>query len=292
MVAVWHLGFRSRSFVTGLLLFPLLAIAACSPARASPVPDQLSRGQAIYERNCAIPACHGAGGEGIRRGNGFRVWPLVGEEFQRRNPTAQVIFDVVRSGGEPSLRDLTDQQIYDAIAYELMLNEVELSQPLDSHNAPELSTGAAGATEPGGLFPPPGNAKLISAWQPPALPASAENSDLRIRLTQMARAVSIGETVPPPGESFVLMVFSLEVLAGHPLEVGPGHLRLATRDGHLLEPLGIGLDYPVARFYPQTIQPEHGTAALAIFALPESDQIGRLVYALPGREPLILKISE
>jgi hypothetical protein len=224
---------------------------------------------------------------------------VVPPEFQRRNPTAQVIFDVVRSGGESSLRALTDQQVYDSIAYELSLNEVEFNEPLDSQNAPVLSSGAAAeAPEPGDLFPPPGNAMLISTWpvaslqKATTLPIAAENSDLRIRLTQIALAASIRETVPPPGESFVLMVFSLEVLADQPLEVSPQYLRLAAEEGQMLEPLEIGLAYPVARFYPQTIQPEHGTAALAIFALPETAQISHLLYILPGGQQLILEIAQ
>ena len=288
-----HLNFWSNPFLSGFLLFAILSAVSCTPAAASPVADQLSRGQPIYKQNCSTAACHGVNGEGIRSGNGFRIWPLVGEEFQRRNPTAQVIFDVVRSGGEPSLRALTDQQVYDAIAYELSLNDVELSELLDSQNAPVLSSGtAAGAPEPGRLFPPPGNAKLISAGSVLALPVCAENSDLRIRLTQMALAASIGERVLPGGGNYVLVVFTLEVLAYHPLEVGPQHLKLATENGQILEPLEIGLDYPVARFYPQTIQPEHGTAALAIFALPETAQIGHLLYMLPTGQQLILRIAQ
>lgn len=287
-----------RFFLSGFLLLAVLSAAACAPAPASPVADQLARGQGIYEQGCATAACHGINGEGIHSGNAFRDWPLVGEEFQRRNPTAQVIFDVVRSGGESSLRALTDQQVYDAIAYELSLNGVELSEPLDSQNAPGLSSGAAAvAPEPGSLFPPPGNATLISTRAlpsplAPALPATAENSDLRLRLTQMALAASIGGTVLPAGGSFVLMVITLEVLADQPLAVSPQYLRLATKDGQMLEMLETGLTYPVARFYPQTIQPEHGTAALVIFGLPETAQIDHLLYTLPGGQQLILEMAQ
>jgi hypothetical protein len=60
----------------------------------------------------------------------------------------------------------------------------------------------------------------------------------------------------------------------------------------VLEPLDIGLAYPVARFYPQTIQPEHGTAALAIFTLPETAQIGQLLYMPPAGRQLILEIAQ
>jgi hypothetical protein len=284
-----------RYFLSGFLILTLFFITACAQTPASPVADQLSRGQAIYEQGCATAACHGTNGAGLRSENGFRVWPLVGEDFQRRNPTAQVIFDVVRSGGESSLRALTDQQIYDSIAYELSLNEVEFNEPLDSQNAPSSLSGvAAGEPEPGSLFPPPGNARLISKWPmspAPALPISAENSDLRLRLTQIALAASIGEKLPPDKGSFVLAVFTIEDLTDHSLDVGPQHLSLVTEDGQSLEPLEIGLDYPVARFYAQTIQPEHGTAALAIFALPENAKIGQMLYNLPSGQRLVLDIA-
>ncbi len=168
----------------------------------------------------------------------------------------------------------------------------------NSQNAPGLSSGAAAvAPEPGSLFPPPGNATLISTQAlssplAPALPATAENSDLRLRLTQMALAASIGGTVLPAGGSFVLMVITLEVLADQPLAVSPQYLRLATKDGQMLEPLEPGLTYPVARFYPQTIQPEHGTATLVIFGLPETAQIDHLLYTLPGGQQLILEMAQ
>jgi hypothetical protein len=285
-----------RYFLSGFLILLLFYVASCTQTPDSPVSEQLSRGKVIYEQGCATEACHGINSEGIRSENGFRAWPLVGEEFQRRNPTAQVIFDVVRSGGESSLRALTDQQIYDSIAYELSLNEVELSNPLDSRSAPDLTTGtAAEQSVSGKLFPPPGNASLISTWpvsSAPSLPIQTENGELRIRLTQVALAASIGGKVPPDGGNYLLAVFTLEVLADHPLEVSPQHLRLVTEDGQMLEPIEIGLSYPVDRFHTQMIQPEHGTAALTIFALPEAAQIGYMQYNLPNGQQLVLNFTQ
>lgn len=285
-----------RIVLLGFFIFVILTGISCSPSQTSPVAEQLARGKEIYEEGCATENCHGTQGEGIPSENGFRAWPLVGEDFQRRNPTAQVIFDVVRSGGERSLRALTDQQVYDSIAYELSLNEVGFSEPLGSQNAAETTSGkTVGKPEPGKLFPPPGNAELVSDWpgsSVPALPIQAENSDLRMRLTQMAMAVSIGEKAPPDGGSYFLVVFTLEDLADHPLEVGPRYLRLVTEDGQNLEPFEVGLNYPVARFYAQTIQPEHGTAALAIFALPENAEIGFMRYNLPDGPQLVLEMAK
>ncbi|MGB7876969.1 MAG: cytochrome c [Anaerolineales bacterium] len=287
-----------RLLLPTLSLFVILSVASCNHAPTSPVPDQLSRGKAIYEQGCATENCHGTEGEGLPSESGFRAWPLVGDDFQRRNPTAQVVFDVVRSGGESSLRVLTDQQVYDSIAYELSLNDVQLSEPLDAQNAPAQSSGAAAkAPEPGSLFPPPGNAELITPWpasSPQAaltLPLSAEKGDLRIRVTQMALAASIGGKVPPSGGSFVLMVLTFEVLADGPLEVGPEQLSLVTADGGTLAPLDIGLAYPVDRFHSQTIQPKHGTAALVIFTLSEGAEIDHLQCSLPAGGQLILELA-
>lgn len=287
-----------RYFLPGLLLFIIILGVSCSPSPTSPVPDQLARGKVIYEQGCATENCHGTQGEGLPRGDGFRAWPLVGEDFQRRNPTAQVVFDVVRSGGESSLRALTDQEVYDSIAYELSLNGVELTEPLGSQNAPSSSSGAGAATQkPGTLFPPPGNAELISTWPDSSLqealdlPLTAENGELRLRLTQIALAASIGGTVPSSGGSYVLMVLTFEDLADGPLEVGPGQLNLVTADGGTLAPQEIGLAYPVDRFHSQTIQPEHGTAALAVFALPEAAEMDHLLYTLPDGGQLILELT-
>lgn len=280
-----------RYFLAGSLLFAILLVISCSPSPASPVADKIARGKAIYEQGCATENCHGTQGEGIPRGDSFRAWPLVGANFQRRNPTTQVVFDVVRSGGESSLRALTDQQVYNSIAYELSLNEVEISEPLNSQNASTIASGAvAKIPAPGSLFPPPGNAELISTRPVPALPLSAENSSLRMRLTQIALTASIGGKVPPSGGSYILIVLTFEDLTDDPLEVGPGQLSLATGDGQILAPQDIGLAYPVDRFHSQTIQPEHGTAALAIFALPGVTEMDHLSYNFPDGGQLILRL--
>ena len=112
------------------------------------------RGEPIYAQGCATEKCHGTDSEGIPAGDSFTAWPLVGELFQQRNPNAQVVFDVVRSGNEPNLRQMTDQEVYDAIAYELSLNGVAWSEPLMDGNAAGVSgVGMAGSTGYS-LYPP------------------------------------------------------------------------------------------------------------------------------------------
>jgi hypothetical protein len=276
----------------GTLLFIVNFVAACSNLSKSPVAAQISRGQSIYQQGCATTVCQGENGDGIRSSNGFSVWPLIGEEFQYRNPDAQVIYAVGRSGGEASLRALTNQQIYDSIAYELSLNEVHLSEPLNAQNAPYIPSGQAAEKQKlGMIYPPPGNTRFISSYPSPGMPVSAENGDLQICLTQIALASSIDDKVLPNGGNYVLVVFSLDTLTSQSLEVGPQYLRLVTKDGQMLEPQEINLDYPVARFYYQTIEIEHGTAALAIFALPGTANIDYLVYMWPGDHPLIVDLS-
>src|SRR5436190_6598863 len=102
---------------------PVALTATQSAGVIDTVDGQVARGELIYQQTCAT--CHGLQGEGKRLGDTFAIWPLVGEGFQARNPNAQVVFDVVRSRNEPSLRALTDAQIYDAIAYVWNLNDPE-----------------------------------------------------------------------------------------------------------------------------------------------------------------------
>jgi mono/diheme cytochrome c family protein len=289
---VSQVGSWAEVLSTVLLLLTVVA-AACAPSGGSAVEGQLARGQPIYAQGCATEKCHGVNGEGIPRGSGFQVWPLVGADFQRRNPTAQAIFDVVRSGGEPSLRALSDQQIYDAIAYELSLNEVAASVPVVAGNAALLPTGAAaGSVQGGQLFPPPGNAKLILSRASLALPLDAEDTESRMRLTQVAQTAAIGQSTPPAGAVYLLMVITLEDLTDGPLEVGPEHLELVGTDGEDYAPLDIGLAYPVDRFRTQTIEPEHGTAGLAVFAVPDSQSLGHLLYTLPSGRGLVLELAK
>jgi hypothetical protein len=281
-----------RLVFAGFLLIMVQSMAACSYVPTSPASTQLILGKTIYNQGCAIATCHGENGEGISNNGNFQVWPLVGSQFQQRNPNAQVIYEVVRSGGEPSLRALTDQQIYDAIAYELSLNGVDLSEPLTVSNALFVSSGSASIEQkPGTLYPPPGNTDLITESAAPILPAIAQNYELKMRLTQIAITSRIEGVGIPAGTIYVLAVFTLDVLIDQPIQIGPQNLFLVTKEGEKLEPLEINLDYPVARFYPQTIEFEHGTAALAIFSIPQTSHIDHFIYVWPSENPLNLDIS-
>src|SRR5436309_14087590 len=110
---------RTLPLVFGGITVAALLFACTTPPASSTltrttgtievVDGQIARGELIYQQTCVT--CHGLQGEGQRRGSTFAVWPLVGADFQARNPNAQVVFDVVRSQSEPNLRALTDEQI-------------------------------------------------------------------------------------------------------------------------------------------------------------------------------------
>src|SRR3990172_6030837 len=123
----------------GILLTISFTYARQATSNTSSTPasveSQLVSGAPIYAQSCATSTCHGTQGEGIRSGDGFKVWPLVGDEFQSRHPNAQIVFDVIRSGSERNLLALTDQQIYNAIAYELSQNQITLESPLTADDA-------------------------------------------------------------------------------------------------------------------------------------------------------------
>jgi hypothetical protein len=81
--------------------------------------------------------------------------PTEGHLFQVRNPTALVVFDVVRSGREPSLRALTDDQVWAAIAAELAANGVDLDErTLGADNAGRIRTGPAAHPDESRFVPP------------------------------------------------------------------------------------------------------------------------------------------
>lgn len=281
------MGLCRRFRAPFLLLIAWVAAAACAqqpagPAAVGSAADQIARGQAIYVRDCATAQCHGVQGEGIRSGAGYRVWPLVGPEFTQRNPTAQVIFDVTRSGPEREMRALSDQEHYDAIAYELALNGVQLAEPVTAANAATVLSGAgASKPAPGTLFPPPGNATLAGggAFQ---LPAVAQDDLWRLSVTQAALASHIGGQPAPNEGRFLIAVFFLETRAAGSVAVTPADLALQTTTGEQLAPQDVALDFAVARFGQQTIEPGSGVSGHAVFVLPAGAQAASLRYASAG----------
>lgn len=110
---------------------------------------QSAEGGPIYQHECLN--CHGPTGAGVVGKNE----PSDGTRFQQRNPTALVIFDVVRSGREKHLRALTDDQIWQAIAAELARQGVDLGdQRLSAANAATVRTGDGAQLNPRIFFPP------------------------------------------------------------------------------------------------------------------------------------------
>jgi len=254
---------------------PLRSNAGEVPAS---VPDQLASGGPIYTQTCATSTCHGTQGEGIRSRDRFKVWPLVGDEFQSRHPNAQIVFDVIRSGGEPNLRALTDQQIYDSIAYELSQNQITLDSPLTADNAHAVFGGKMSGDSQGGLYPPSNNAVILTPPLIRDLPITAQNDRLRLQIDQFAVASAIGKSKLPNGGVFLIVVFVLTDLDQTPITVNPAHLRLSTPGGDHLQPQSIDIHAAIEQFHEQTIKPQHGTVGLVVFTLTAPDQFDQLMY--------------
>lgn len=111
---------------------------------------QALRGAGVYQGNCL--SCHGgAGGPGVPG----KTEPLEGPTFRARNPTALEIYDVVRSGREPTLNALSDSRLWEAIAAELSANGVDLGNvTLGASNAASAGTGAGAQDDPSRFYPP------------------------------------------------------------------------------------------------------------------------------------------
>jgi len=250
------------------------------PASYTPasVEIQLATGAPIYAQNCATSTCHGTQGEGIRSDNGFKVWPLVGDEFQSRHPNAQIVFDVIRSGGEPNLLALTNQQIYDAIAYELSQNQIPLESPLTAANAFITYGGSMSGQVQGGLFPPSDNAVIVNTPPTRDLPIATENDRLRLQVDQIAEASAIGNATPPEGGAFLIIVIVFNDLDNEPITVSPDHLRLSMPSGDLLQPQSINIHSAIEKFHTRTIKPEHGTVGLVVFTLSAPEGFDQLIY--------------
>jgi mono/diheme cytochrome c family protein len=138
--------------VAPLLVSAALAAGLPSPGRAqSSFSAQARAGRETYALTCL--ECHGDHGQGVPG----KTEPTEGSLFQDRNPTALVIFDVVRSGREPNLRALTDDQVWAAIAAELAANGVGLGdRTLGPDDAAGVRTGPA-AHPASTRFVPPGH---------------------------------------------------------------------------------------------------------------------------------------
>ena len=249
--------------------------------------SQLTNGAPIYKQTCATRTCHGTRGEGIQSDNGFKVWPLVGDDFQSRHPYAQIVFDVIRSGSERNLLALTDQQIYDAIAYQLNQNQISLESPLTAENAFTTYGGEMSGEAQGGLFPPSDNAILIDPPLMRDLPIAAQNDRLRLQLDQIAQASAIGNNKG----MFIILVIAFEDLSDEPFLLHPENLKLSTPDGKLLEPQSINLHSAIEKFHERTIQPQHGTVGLVVFASSAPKDFDQLIYDDGFGEPLILALK-
>lgn len=273
----------------GCILITMGCASATSDASAIPISieSQLASGAPIYAQNCATSTCHGTQGEGIKSGNGFKAWPLVGDEFQSRHPNAQIVFDVIRSGSERNLLTLTDQQIYDAIAYQLSQNQITLESPLTADNAFETYGGSMSGDPQDGLFPPSDNAVIMTPPVTRALPIAAQNDRLRIQVDQIAQASAIGND----NGAFLILVLVFNDLGDEPIAVGPDYLSLSTPGGELLQPQQINIQSAIEKFHTRTIKPQHGTVGLVVFTLSTPENFDQLIYDDGGGDRIALALK-
>jgi hypothetical protein len=277
--------------LVGSFLWLFFLISCAQTAKPITVESQLTSGAPVYAQTCATSTCHGTQGDGIKSGNSFKVWPLVGDEFQSRHPNAQIVFDVIRSGGERNLLALTDQQIYDAIAYELSQNQITLESPLTADNAHETFGGKMSGEAQGSLYPPSDNAILIDTPLTRDIPIVAQNDRLRLQVDQIAQASAIGNAKPPEGGAFLILVIVFNDLDNEPITVSPEHLSLSTPGGELLEPQPVNIQSAIEKFHTRTIKPEYGTVGLVVFALSDPEEFDQLIYDDRAGESLTLALK-
>jgi mono/diheme cytochrome c family protein len=289
-------GRRGYGIIALILLGGMCSslLIACGGSGAAPtssvgtVEDQLARGAPLYVQNCATSACHGTHGQGVREGSSFHAFPLVGKELQQRDPNAQVIFDVVRSGGEQNLRAMTDQQIYDAIAYELSQNGEQLTKPITGENAAATTTGQA-ATGPAAIYPPLSGIAFLTPVTKPGGSWSAAGDNVALRVDQIGETGAVGQARAPDGGTYVIIVFALQALA-HPIAFAPQYLNLYDKAGRGHAPEPVALSWPIEQVHRLTVQPGHGTAAIAIYALAGGAHYDRLAYDDGAGHPVSIKL--
>ena len=282
--------FRAAALLGAALAIALAGGAASNAARAGA--EQRDRGRPIYEASCAQGQCHGADGVGQPP----RIWPAVGADFQRRNPNAQVIFDVIRSGEEPELRALADQQIYDAVAWELWLNGVDLGPTeLSAQNAAAIGSGPA--ARPLALAPP---LDLAPFGVPPPTPSfynqalstsdeavrRGANDRLLLRVAQAATVDRLGEQAAADGRVFAVAVLFVVGRGPDPVAVDPAFVRLEDDGGALYEALPYRIPHAIDTFHRRDVDAEHGLAGILAFDLPSAIRPVALRYADPAAPEL------
>ena len=272
---------------TAAFFFLFVLISCAQTVESTTVESQLASGALIYAETCATSTCHGTQGEGIKSGNGFKVWPLVGDEFQSRHPNAQIVFDVIRSGGERNLLALTDQQIYDSIAYQLNQNQIMLDSPLTADNAFTTYGGSMSGEAQGGLFPPSDNAILMDLPPMRDLPIRAQNDRLRLQVDQIAIASAIEKNKGP----FLILVIAFSDLDDEPITLSPDHLKLFILNGEQLEPHSINIQSAIEKFHERMTKPQHGTVGLVVFTLSTPEGFDQLIYDDGVGEPITLTLK-
>jgi hypothetical protein len=285
-----------RIFITALVLLIITIAGAACVEQKSPTPEPMTfdkqavLGRPVYYQNCATTLCHGTDSKGSPKGASSQVRQLIGVQFLERNPNTQVMFDIVRSRSDPNLLTLTDDQVYQAVAFDLTLNQIQLKEAITPKNAETLPPG--GSQKTGQLYPPAIGISLLSTTSGPSLPKVASNSSLGLRVDQLAFTGAVGTYTPTKeGGTFVIVVLTLKNLGNKPINVDPKFLSLTDSNGNKHNPQSLNFNYPIVRFHAEQIQPQYSYSGYAIFGLAKATSYKSLTYDNGSGNPLSVELK-
>jgi hypothetical protein len=285
-----------RIFITALVLLIITVVVSACVDTESPTPEPMTfdkqavLGRPIYYQNCATTLCHGTDSNGTPKGASSQVRPLIGAQFLKRNPNTQVMFDIVRSRSDPNLLALTDDQVYQAVAFDLTLNQIQLKEAITPLNAESLPPG--GSQKTGQLYPPAIGISLLDTTSGPSLPKLATNSSLALRIDQLAFTGAVGTYTPTKeGGTFVIVVVTLKNLTDKPINIDPKFLSLTDSNGNKHNPQSLNFNYPIVRFHAEQIQPQNSYSGYAIFGLAKATSYKKLTYDSGSGNPLSVELK-
>ncbi|HMD87694.1 MAG TPA: DUF4352 domain-containing protein [Anaerolineaceae bacterium] len=289
-------NYVDRICTAALILLILTVTGSACTEQASPTPEPMTfdkqavLGRPVYYQNCATTLCHGTDSEGILKGGSYLVAPLIGAQFLKRNPNTQIMFDIVRSRNDPNLLALTDDQVYQAIAFDLTLNQIQLKDAITPQNAAELPAG--GSQRTGQLYPPVSGINLLDTTSGPSLPIITTKGNLSLRVDQLAFTGSVGNYTPTrSGGLFVIVVLAIKNLSNKPLGIDPKYLSLKDSNGIKHNPQSLNFTNAVVRFHSEQVQPQYSFSGYAIFGLAKETGYKSLTYDDGSGNPLTLELK-
>ena len=139
---------KNSSSIATLGIIALSLVACSSPSSSSVAASpsaaarQVERGAAVYGAHCAD--CHGAAGEGTRRGPavvGTGALPLEPRAWQERSTNFRTALDIAvfatqNMPPDASIRaNVPESDYWAVLAFALSANGVQLDEPVNADNA-------------------------------------------------------------------------------------------------------------------------------------------------------------